>query len=88
MRLIVADAEPRVLTLEEIEASDVVWMNVSDTVIAAVYDVFSSTPNFWDFHTKLGTWSMVVREYGRTWRCWSSRPTDKLRKSVPWDAYD
>ena len=77
--------EPRVLTLEEIEASDVVWMNVSDTVIAAVYDVFSSTPNFWDFHTKQGTWSMAVREYGRTWRCWSSRPTDEQRRAVKWE---
>ena len=24
--------------------------------------------------------------YGKTWRCWTSRPTDKQRKAVAWDA--
>lgn len=23
--------------------------------------------------------------YGKTWRCWSSRPTDEQRKAVEWD---
>lgn len=24
-------------------------------------------------------------EYGRTWRCWTSQPTDKQRKAVRWE---
>jgi hypothetical protein len=24
-------------------------------------------------------------EYGKTWRCWTSRPTDEQREAVKWD---
>jgi hypothetical protein len=26
--------------------------------------------------------------YGRTWRCWTHKPTDEQRKAVKWDAAD
>ena len=26
-----------------------------------------------------------VKAYGKTWRCWSARPTDEQRKAVKWD---
>lgn len=26
-----------------------------------------------------------VREYNKTWRCWTSRPTDEQRKAVKWE---
>lgn len=25
------------------------------------------------------------KEYGKTWRCWTSRPTDEQREAAPWD---
>lgn len=25
-------------------------------------------------------------QYGRTWRCWSQRPSEEERKAVPWEA--
>lgn len=28
------------------------------------------------------------KEYGKTWRCWTARPTDEQRKAVKWDAAD
>lgn len=26
-----------------------------------------------------------IKAYGKTWRCWSARPTDEQRKAVKWD---
>lgn len=26
-----------------------------------------------------------VKAYGKTWRCWSARPTDEQRKAVKWE---
>ena len=25
-----------------------------------------------------------LREYGKSWRCWTSRPTDEQREATPW----
>lgn len=33
--------------------------------------------------SELISWSMLI--YGKTWRCWTSRPTDEQRKAVKWD---
>lgn len=27
----------------------------------------------------------MVKNYGRTWRCWTSKPTDEQRKAVSWE---
>ena len=27
----------------------------------------------------------VETEYGKTWRCWSRKPTDEERKAAKWD---
>ncbi len=32
----------------------------------------------------MGEW-IEESEYGRTWRCWRSRPTDEERKAADWD---
>lgn len=29
-----------------------------------------------------------IKAYGKTWRCWTARPTDEQRKAVKWDATD
>jgi len=26
-----------------------------------------------------------IKAYGKTWRCWTARPTDEQRKAVKWD---
>lgn len=28
----------------------------------------------------------TAQSYGKTWRCWTARPTDEQRKAVKWDA--
>lgn len=29
--------------------------------------------------------SYSSENYGRTWRCWTSRPTDEQREATPWE---
>ena len=31
-------------------------------------------------------WHIFYKDYGKTWRCWTSRPTDEQRKATPWVA--
>lgn len=30
----------------------------------------------------------IKEEYGKTWRCWLTHPTDEERKDVAWEEYD
>lgn len=80
--------EPRVITAEELEdwlepayLEDIFyggrWALIAD--FSANWFIFNVTePGFLkeeEFH---------VSEYGRRWRCWTSRPTDEQRKAVKW----
>ena len=80
--------EPRVMTLEEVEQSiKPVWIEggvvggtwgmahkILTTIIEFIanggYTIF---PGF------------AIEEYGKTWRCWTSRPTDEQREAVKWE---
>lgn len=81
--------EPRVLTLEEITKTDVVWLECygicSNLFKAALpkhpLNINDST---WDFQTHPYTETMFLAEYGKNWRCWTSKPTDEQRKATPW----
>ena len=89
--------EPRVMTLEEVLAlkfDDVVYVEVVPThavLSAIVLDVIPKLP-------KIGigvvqfryapTWNGInnadLSYYDKTWRCWTSRPTDAQREATPW----
>lgn len=30
-------------------------------------------------------WHVFYKNYGKTWRCWSHKPTDAQRKETPWE---
>ena len=92
------EQEPRVLTLEKnqisIASSSLVnytWVEEKDrpdVYIAMVVDYrhFSDIPRAMDiirFHG--GSKVVSGNDYGKTWRCWSERPTDEQRKEVKWD---
>lgn len=67
--------EPRVLTREEVESIN------HDVVCEFRYGIELSA------HTieSVKSWLNGVRyAYGKTWRCWSARPTDEQREDVPW----
>lgn len=79
--------EPRVLTLEEVrDEYEVVWLEtkyLQPTVclvdngesdadwICFAFGVDDSYPMSWHL-------------CGKSWRCWSAKPTDEQREAVPW----
>ena len=83
---------PKVLSLEEaMEAKDPVyfesegnacfWVGVdygadicgADKTILRVYRLYAETM------------FLPAKTYGKTWRCWSAKPTEEKRKAVKWD---
>lgn len=81
--------EPRVLTLEEVKAFDYDYCYLEEERLPGN-----------DYRTVCGrhkvtciTWPSITQlrivhkddTYGKTWRCWSSKPTDEQRKAVKWD---
>jgi hypothetical protein len=92
------EQEPRVMTLEEVLAmkfDDVVYVEVvpTHTVLSAiVLDVIPKLPEigigvvqFRQAPTWNGINNADLSYYSKTWRCWTSRPTDEQRKAVKWE---
>ena len=88
--------EPRVLTLEDIlklRFNDVVYfeMAISSVAIPAiVIDVIEHMPDgeiglLQLRHIQQPTNNADLEYYGKTWRCWTSRPTDEQREATPWN---
>lgn len=84
------EQEPRVLTYEE---ADAIAHQTEETAIylerkshkslyaAIAGDTQGRVPNI----SWLGKERNYQDEYGKTWRCWSARPTDEQREAVPWN---
>lgn len=88
--------QPRVLTLDEIEDGESYWFEgesywcsdgkefVTRPVICVHREDDAQKP-YITFVWQFGTFSWELEDYGKTWRCWTSRPTDEQRKAVKWD---
>ena len=83
----------RVMTFEEVKQHDnknnCVWFELPNNIIAAVFVIQD--------RTQTGIISPYVnseplifhlywnnKNYGKTWRCWTAKPTDEQRKAVKW----
>ena len=87
--------EPRVMTLEELEDAldTVVWLDIPNTEnLADGYSLimaYSHKNGFIFLESPFGDNPSQDRfeykDYGITWRCWTSRPTDEQREAVKWD---
>ena len=85
--------EPRVLTLEEVKQHNnqdgCVWFEqpTYNAVAAFVrkedFEIEVISPYILGEPINHGYWSNS--NYGKTWRCWSSRPTDAEREATPWE---
>ena len=85
------EQEPRVLTLEELRSLDgtdhFVWLE--DNGEYALYDCYAEVTAYRN-NVELNIFGSEVEfepdneEYGKTWRCWSARPTEEQRKAVKW----
>ena len=88
--------EPHVLTLEEmfeLRFDDVVYFEALRTnfvIGGIIIDVIPRMPNgeigLVQFrHTQEPLNNADLEFYGKTWRCWSARPTDEQREAMKWD---
>lgn len=86
------EQEPRVLTLEELRSLDgtdhFVWLE--DNGEYDLYDCYAEVTTYQN-NVELNTFGREVEfepdneEYGKTWRCWSARPSNAQRMAVKWD---
>ena len=83
---------PRVLTLDEVINYDgpvyITWNDPESgcwAICPPIVKAMARTRPEWDvMHFGGGTVNQLKAHYGRTWRAWTSRPTDEQRKAVPW----
>lgn len=86
------EQEPRVMTLEKIQSGtvEVAWLECSDKEEVRAGLWFKRINEGEDegiiIHVLDGFEGLRTEVYGKTWRCWSARPTPEQRKAVPWDA--
>lgn len=95
MRELVAQ-EPRVMTLGEI--GNAMKMPLWKETKSAHKDLYTGWVLAYDIQSGLGitgtrlgmsepsgrvVWYRL-NDYGKTWRCWTARPTDEQREATPW----
>ena len=86
--------KPRVMTLEEVKKHDnqngCVWFELptynADAAFVLKEDDFMTqviSPYILGEPINHGYWTNS--NYGKNWRCWTSRPTDEQREATPWE---
>ena len=76
--------EPRVMTLEEARKDIEVWYESVNGACGwgdLCYDANLELA----LYTLHGIKGVKEEAYGKTWRCWTSRPTDEQREAVAWN---
>ena len=79
--------EPRVMTATEAYTADFLYVEFDGVITPAL-----RTSNEREGHRESyfatqqlgGDW-MRWDDYGITWRCWTSRPTDEQREAITWE---
>ena len=82
------EQEPRVMTLEEIEKSEIGFLEFTheeDIMPALLIDVYADDTVGVITPDEDGEYWLPTNEYGKTWSCWSARPTDEQRKEAKWE---
>jgi hypothetical protein len=83
--------EPRVMTLQEVLATEVVYAEDIDKteIIPVLVDRRAHDRVVLVMARLRGGPSLtiypLISEYGKRWRCWTSRPTDEQREATPWE---
>lgn len=79
--------EPRVMTLKEIVSAECVWIEYAtsgNVVIALPWDI-ELTDDTYNFIGMPNCFVEFRSLYGKTWRCWTSRPTEVQREAAKWE---
>ena len=88
--------EPRVMTLEEVKRMKRLTICAVEQRSKVIKDAFNAeyggivtlgTENFLDFglYGNTNRYRRTEARYGKSWRCWTARPTDEQRKEVKWE---
>ena len=85
--------EPRALTLEEVKKlqyirDGAIWLELFCNGLFPTFPEFSNKSlTFFVAIPFAGYRSTFENDwYGKTWRCWSAKPTDEQREAVPWES--
>lgn len=79
---------PRVLTLDEVITAKKLDVWIEHTSESIVQPLILIETEMTDKIQTAYFSPMLVRSiktYGKTWRCWTARPTDEQRKTVKWN---
>lgn len=83
--------EPRVMDADEIvqsaDPSKWLWVERKGDYCAEAFKAGKTISGLIAFDSETpGAFLHCERpdDYGKTWRCWTSRPTDKQREETPW----
>ena len=92
------EQEARVMDAEEVarlteETYQWLWIeeiqNITWNLHCLRAFVYSKHPDTGEFYILANGYRDIVKlegdEYGKTWRCWSARPTEEQRKAVKWN---
>lgn len=93
--------EPRVMTLEEVKQERICWIEDADdgmtvrlfpATMFGIGEYANGSKNYmflaqkpWAIDENDCEWWYLIDDYGETWRCWTSRPTDEQREAVKWE---
>ena len=88
----VKEQEPRVMTLEEVTQHDnqngCVWFEQPTYNAVAAFvmrdDDYTEIISPYILGEPINHCYMSNSLYGKTWRCWTSRPDEKRRAETPW----
>jgi len=90
--------EPRILTLNEVKRGDPkedmeylfpVFLERCDRnyIVSRLIDLYESENEYVIMSCGRNDWEEYrYEDYNKTWRCWSTEPTEEQRKAVKWDA--
>jgi len=84
------EQEPRVMKFEELnidaDESVVCWVEFASKSAVNVTAPYKGMSHICLPFLGTETITFVVeRNYGKKWRCWTSRPTEEQRKAVAWE---
>lgn len=85
---VVKEKEPRVIDISEIYTAKKLDVWIEHTSENIVQPLILIETEMTDKYQTVYFSPMLVRSiktYGKTWRCWTARPTDEQREAVKWD---
>lgn len=82
------EREPRMVVLDEIKDGESYWLTAGKEFtprpVICVHLEDDARKQYVTFAWQYGTITWGLEEYGKTWCCWTSRPTDAQREAVKW----